>query len=156
MANDEVFIQKIKSKIEQDLPSVPNFAQIIRKSREESNDDGNRLFSISSYRAKAQECDLISRRGEGNLIPNRGKTLSFLSSKHFWSGTVAAVAALVLGFQAIFMSNRIDDSEKRAELISLIELLATDGEYELDDEKLEDMILSWQDAPAIIAMNEIK
>ena len=144
MASDDGFIAVIKAKLEQDLPKSPDFRQIIGKCSELGIVDGDCMSAKSSEEENEFHDGLTAKR----------ETFMHRVSGRFSFGMVAALAVVAFGFWTTLDNDSGRISDKKTELSNLMELLATDSEYQLANDKLEDMIVSWLDAPAIAAMSD--
>lgn len=143
MASDDEFIAVIKAKLEQDLPKSPDFRQIIGKCSELGIVDGDCMSAKSSEEENEFHDGLTANR----------ETFMHRVSGRFSFGMVAALAVVAFGFWTTLDNDSGRISDKKTELSNLMELLATDSEYQLANDRLEDMIVSWLDAPAIAAMS---
>lgn len=143
MVSDDGFIAVIKAKLEQDLPKSPDFRQIIGKCSELGIVDGDCM----SAKAVEEENEFHDR------LTAKRETFMHRVSGRFAFGMVAALAVVAFGFWTTLDNDSGRISDKKTELSNLMELLATDSEYQLANNKLEDMIVSWLDAPAIAAMS---
>ena len=167
MASDDGFIAVIKAKLEHDLPKFPDFRQIIGKCSELGIVDGDCMSAKSSEEENEFHDGLTAKRetfmplntdisSASKVCDCTAKRETFMHrvSGRFSFGMVAALAVVAFGFWTTLDNDSGRISDKKTELSNLMELLATDSEYQLANDRLEDMIVSWLDAPAIAAMSD--